>query len=203
LLDQSPVFGEDRNPEKPRRIDMNLKKLVSICLLAALLVGVAVFAFPGGSAAAQSSTPPPKDPQDRINLINARLERMLRLEKATLDRMTRHFERLDLFITRVEALINRAKDNGKDVSALEAALSEFQASESDARLVLNSASDLLAAHPGFDAHGKVTDRETAKTTIADVRTQFKDIRAKIGEAAKNLHEAIKAWREGNPPQTTP
>ena len=182
---------------------MNLKKYLSLSLVAVLLMGIAAFVFPVASVAAQSSTPQPKDPQARINLVNTRLERMLRLEKATLNRMTRHFERLDQFVNRADALIARAKENGKDVSSLEAALADFQAVQSNARLALDSASSLLAAHPGFDADGKVTDRETARTTLADGHTQFKDIRSTIGEGARSLHEAIKAWREANPPQTAP
>jgi hypothetical protein len=181
---------------------MNLKKFLAINLLAALLVGVAVFAFPGGSAAAQSSTPQPKEAQARINLINLRLERMLQLEKDTLARMTRHFERLDLFLARVDSLIARAKENGKDVSTLEAALAEFRVVESDARVILNTVSDLLATHPGFDANGRVTDREMAKTTLEEGHAQFKEIRSTIGEGAKSLREAIKEWREANPPETT-
>jgi len=181
---------------------MNLKKILSIGLLAALLVGATALAFPGGVASAQSSTPQPKDPQARVNLINIRLERMLQLEKATLERMMRHFERLDQFITRVDTLINRAKANGKDVSVLEAALAEFQARESDAKLILSKVTDLLAAHPGFNTNGKVTDRVMARKTLDDGHMQFQDIRSTIVEAAKNLREAIKAWREAYPPQTT-
>jgi TolA-binding protein len=182
---------------------MNLKKFLSISLVAVLIVGVAAFAIPGGSAAAQSPTPQPNSvPQARINLLNARLERMLRAEQATLERMTRHFDRLDRFITRVDTLIEKAKANGKDVSALEAALSDFQAKEGDARVVFNAASSLLAAHAGFDANGKVTDRAKARTTLDDAHAKFQDIRAIILDAARNLHDALKAWREANPPATT-
>ena len=182
---------------------MSLKKLLSISLLAALLMGVAAFAFPAGSVAAQSSTPQPKDPQARINLVNIRLERMLRLERATLNCISRNFERLDRLVRRGDALIARAKDNGKDVSSLESALAEFQAVEGDARLALDSVSSLLASPAGFDANGKVTDRETAKATLEEGHAQFQDIRSTIGEGARNLQEAFKAWREANPPQSNP
>ncbi len=181
---------------------MNLKKFLSISLVAVLIVGVAAFAMPGGSAAAQTPTPQPTVPQARIGLANARLERTLQAEQATLERMTRHFDRLDQLVTRVETLITRAKENGNDVSALETALAEFKSEESDARVVLNSASSLLAAHPGFDANGKVTDRAVAKTTLDDGHTKFQDIRAVIVDGAKNLRDALKAWRAANPPQTT-
>ena len=181
---------------------MNLKKFLSISLVAVLIVGVAAFAIPGGNAAAQTPTPQANVPQARINLVNARLERMLQVEQATLERMTRHFDRLDQFTARVETLISKAKDNGKDVTALEAALAEFKAKESDARVVLNSVSSLLAAHPGFDANGKVIDRAVAKTTLDDGHAKFQDIRSIIVDAAKNLHEAVKAWRAANPPQPT-
>ena len=182
---------------------MSLKKLLSVGLLAVLLMGVAAFAFPAGSVAAQSSTPPPKDPQARINLANFRLERMLRLERATLNRITRHFNQLDQFIRRAGTLITRAKENGKDVSALEAAVVEFRAVEGDARLVLDEVKALLASPAGFDANGKVTDRETAKATLEEVHTKFQDIRSTIGDGARNLHEAFKSWREANPPQDNP
>ena len=182
---------------------MNLKKFLSISLLAALIVGAAVFAFPAGTVAAQSPTPQPQDPQTRINLVNIRLQMMLRLEKATLNRMTRRFDRLDQLITRVETLVDRAKENGKDVAALEAALTEFKAKESEARGVLDSVSSLLEVHPGFDDNGKVTDRETARTTLEDGHAQFQEIRSIMGDSLKNLQEAVKAWREANPPEATP
>ncbi len=182
---------------------MNRKKFLAMSLTAVLLVSVIAFAFPSGNAAAQSPTPQPNDPQSKLNIIDARLQRMLRLEKATLARMRRNFERLDRFITRVDALIIKAKNNGKDVAALEAAVAEFQARESEARVVLDSATSLLAAHPGFDANGKVTDRETARKTLEEGHKQFKEIRSTIGEAAKDLHEAVKAWREANPAEPAP
>lgn len=182
---------------------MNLKKFLAISLTAVLVVSVIAFAFPSGDAAAQSPTPKPNDSQTKLNIIDARLQRMLRLEKVTLTRMTRNFERLDRFITRVDVLIDRARNNGKDVAALEAAVAEFQAKESVARVVLDSATSLLAAHPGFDANGKVTDREAARTTLDEGHNKFKEIRSTIGAAAKDLHAAVKAWREANPAEPAP
>ncbi len=121
-------------------------------------------------------------------------------------RQLRIYERMgrtDEFVERVQKLIDRAKENGKDVSAVQAALDAFKAAVKDAQPIYESIKGIINSHPGFDSNGKVTDPEKAKETVKAIHEKFKEIRETMNGAGKALHEAIKAFREANPrPQPT-
>ena len=56
-----------------------------------------------------------------------------RVSSAIYERMGQRFEREDEFIEKAQKLIDRAKENGKDVSAVQAALDAFEAALKDAQ----------------------------------------------------------------------
>ena len=173
---------------------MLFRKTILLALVAAL--GLAAMPFVSVSAAGEYDPTPP--PQGKIS--NERLERVWARQLRIYERMGR----TDEFVERVQKLIDRAKENGKDVSAVQAALDAFKAAVKDAQPIYESIKGIINSHPGFDSNGKVTDPEKAKETVKAMHEKFKEIRETMNGTGKGLHEAIKAFREANPrPQPTP
>jgi hypothetical protein len=170
------------------------RKTILLALVAVL--GLAAMPFVSASAAGEYDPTPPPDRQ----ISNERLERVWA-------RQLRIYERMghtDEFVARAQKLIDRAKANGKDVFAVQAALDAFKAAMKDAQPIYESIKGILNSHQGFDSNGKVTDLEKAKETVKAVHEKFKEIRETMNGTRKELHEAIKAFREANPrPKSTP
>jgi len=172
------------------------KKTVLFALIAAL--GLASMPFITAAAAGEYDPTPP--PAERGKISNDRLERVWARQFRIYERMGR----TDEFIERVQKLINRAKANGKDVTALQAALDAFRTAAKDTQPIYDSIKGIINSHQGFDGNGKVTDPEKAKETVEALHEKFKEIRETMNGTGKALHEAIKAFRQANPrPQPTP
>jgi len=164
-------------------------------LVMVMVLGMAAMPFVIVSAAGEYDPTPP--PQGKIS--NERLERAWARQLRTYERMGR----TDGFVARVQKLIDRAKENGKDVSAVQAALDAFKAAAKEAQPIYESIKGIINSHQGFDNNGKVTDPEKAKETVKAMHEKFKEIRDAMNGTGKALHEAIKAFREANPrPQPT-
>ncbi len=176
-----------------------MKTLFKKTILLALVAAVGLASLPFVSAAAQSSTPTPVPPPQG-QLSNARLERIWA-------RQLRHYQRMgrvNVLVDRVQMLIDRAKANGKDVSAVQAALDAFKAALKNAQPIYESAKGIVGPHQGFDENGKVTDPVLAQQTVLAMRAKFQEIRTALNGTGKALREAIQAFRQANPrPWTTP
>jgi hypothetical protein len=174
------------------------RKTILFALVAAL--GVAAAPFVNASAAgAYDPTPPPQG-----GVSNERLERVWARQLRIYERHGQGFERDDAFTGRVQGLIDRAEANGKDASAIQAALDAFEAASQHAQPIYESAESIVTSHQGFDETGKVTDSEQAQETIQAMRQKFEEIKNAMNGTRKALHEAIRAFREANPrPQSTP
>jgi len=167
---------------------MFFKKTILLAMVAAL--GVASLPFVSVSAAgANDPTPPP-----RGQVLNARLELIWARQLRAYERMGR----ADTFVERVQTLIDRAKENGKDVADVQAALDAFDAALKDTKPIYESINGIVNSHQGFDENGKVTDLEKAKETVQAMREKFKAIHDAMDGTGKALHEAIRAFREANP-----
>jgi hypothetical protein len=174
------------------------RKTILFALVAAL--GIAAMPFVSISAAREYDPTPP--PQGQIS--NERLERAWARQLSIYERLGRAFERDDAFIEKVQGLIDRAEANGKDVSAVQAALDAFEAALQEARPIYESANGIVNSHQGFDEEGKVTDPEQAQETVTAMREKLKEIKDTMGGTGKALREAIRAYREANPrPEPTP
>jgi len=174
-----------------------LRKTILLALVAALAsLGVAGMPFVSVSAAGMNDpTPPP-----RGELTNERLEKIWAHQMRVYEKMGKS----DEFVEKVQQLIDRAGQNGKDVSGVQAALDEFEAALKDAKPVYESANGIVNSHQGFDANGKVTDPEKAKETVRQMAEKLKEIKEAMGGTGKALRDALKAFREANPrPERTP
>lgn len=168
------------------------KKTVLFALVAAL--GLASLPFVSASAAGayDPTVPPQKQP------TTEKLEQVWARQLERYERMGQRFERSDEFIAKAQKLIDRAKSNGKDVSALQTALDAFEAAVQKAHPIYESAKGIVNSHQGFDANGKVTDPAKAQETIKAMHAKFQEIKADMNGTGKALHEAIRAFREANP-----
>jgi hypothetical protein len=165
------------------------RKTVLLALVAAVAtLGVASLSFGSVSAAGQGQIS-----NERLEKVWARQLRIYALVGRT-----------DNFVEKVQQLIERAAENGKDISALQAALDTFEASLKDAQPIYESVKGIVNSHQGFDENGKVTDAEKAQETVRAMGEKMKEIRAAMDGTGKSLREALKAFRQGNPrPEKTP
>src|SRR3990172_6191683 len=105
--------------------------------------------------------------------------------------------------SKLQERIDEAAENGRDVSAFQAALDAFEASSKSAKPIYDSISGIVALHQGFDANGKVTDSEQAEVTLQAIRAKLKELKSAMGGTGKALREALKAFREANKPTDAP
>lgn len=106
----------------------------------------------------------------------------------------------NLSINQTHEWISRLQSEGKDVSALQAAVSVFETQVRAAEAAHNNAQRIADAKIGFDANGKVVDEAQAKQTLQDIRDGMRECRDTVNPAAREFHEAIKAYLQSLRPQ---
>lgn len=173
-----------------------MKQLFTKTVLYALIAALAVAAMPFSNVSAMSKNNLTTPAAGEVS--NERLEQVWARQLRAYDRLGKGFDRADRFIAKAQNLIDRASQNGKDVTALQAALDAFEASTKAAHPIYESANGIVNSHQGFDENGKVTDPEKAKETIKSMDEKLKEIRAAMDGTGQALREAIKAFREANP-----
>ena len=168
-------------------------------LLGALIVALALAALPLASAyaAAQNDTATPPAPQD-LATANARLELVFASQKYRVELIGLSIDNANILFTRAQKLIDRAKSNGKDVSAVQTAFDAYKAAFENGKPIYAQARAVLDTHTGFDANGKVTDAEQARTTVKSLGGFLKQYGDTVGAARKALRDAIQAFRQANP-----
>ena len=175
---------------------MIFKKTILVAVIAALGVGTPSFF----SVSAAGLNAPVSLAQQQRQITNERLERIWARQL----RLYKRMGRVDEFIERVQKLIERAEANGKDASAVQAALDAFAAAVKDAKPIYESMKGIVNSHQGFDENGQVTDPEKAQETVQSMHEKFQEIKSIMNGTGQALREAIKAFREANPrPTQTP
>ena len=112
-------------------IKIFFKNTILLALVAALaMLGMA--SLPVISVSAAGSQDPTPQPERQIT--NERLEKIWAHQLRLYERMGKTYE----FIEKVQKLIDRAEANGKDVSALQAALDAFADAWKDAKPIYES-----------------------------------------------------------------
>ncbi len=179
---------------------------IAMWLRKGLLAGVAVamslaFLPLEGAYALVSTDPGTPTPPAASQISIERLQTVWAREQAAYNRIGRLLDRADLLIPRIQTLLDRAKANGKDVSAVQAALDAFAAAVKQVHPIYESGKGIIASHSGFDASGNVTDSAVALETVQDLHATLKEIRQTIGTTLKDLRSAIRAYRQMNSPAT--
>jgi hypothetical protein len=178
-------------------IKVNFTRLMALGLLVLSLVGVMALAFPtqvAQAAALDEPAPPPDGQALTPEMMEKALARAVKLH----ERQEKLFAGTDKLQTRLETLVEKAGEAGKDVSAVETALGNLETAKAAARSAYDNAGAILDTHAGFDADGKVVDEAAARTTLEGYRAASKEVRETLGGAMKELKEAFKAFREANP-----
>lgn len=132
-----------------------------------------------------------------------RLQQAWAREQRIYHRLTRFYDNIDARLERGQQLIDKAQANGKDVSALQAALNTFEAAVKQAQPIYESTKGIVSSHQGFDANGNVVDPVKAFQTVLDMRDKLKEVRLIILPPAKALRQAIRDFRAANQPVATP
>lgn len=180
-----------------------MKNMFKKTLLLALAAALTVASLPLASVSALGLDDP-KPPRPDGQVANEKLEQVWARQQSVYEKIGKGFDRDAEFTERVQKLIDRARENGKDVSAVQAALDAFEAAVKQAHPVYESGKGIINSHQGFDASGKVTDPEKARETVRAMGEKLKEIKTAMNGTGKALREAIKAFREANPrPAKTP
>jgi chromosome segregation ATPase len=181
------------------KITSFFKKVILVALVTALALAV----LPVSSAFASGLNDLTDLPPDASRLTGERLEQVWAHLQRVYERQGRLLDRADQMVERFQNLIDRMNENGKDITTLQAALDAFEEGLKDAHPVYESAKGIIHSRQGFDADGKVTDREKALETIKELRDKLKEVHQLIGEPGKALREAIKAYRDARHPADLP
>ena len=159
-------------------------------ILSAIIVALGLASLPNFSAGAAGLD----EAQVQREITKERLEKIWARQITAYNRLGK----TDQFIEKVQKLIDRASANGKDVSALQAALDAFAEAWKDAKPTYESMTGVVTSHQGFDENGKVTDLEKAKETVQSMREKMQEVKAILDGSGKALRDAIQAFREANP-----
>jgi uncharacterized protein len=176
---------------------VKLSSLFKKTILIALVAALALATLPVTSAYASGLHDPTNPPAESTQLSNERLERVWFRLQRVYGRQGQVLNRADGMTERFQNLIDRMNENGKDTTALQAALDAFEEALKEAHPVYESAKGIINSHQGFDADGKVTDQEKAVETVKELRDKTQEVREIISKPGKALREAIRAFRERN------
>jgi len=174
-----------------------MKNMFNKMILAVLTAALVFAAFPVTSAYAQGENPP------KGELTNDKLEQVWARQLKNYEKIGKGFEDTDALIEKFQTRIDKAAENGKDVTALQSALDAFESALKGAKPTYESMSGIANSHQGFDANSKVTDAEKAKSTVQAMRTKMEELKSAMGGTGKALHEALKAFRAANKPAGAP
>jgi hypothetical protein len=170
---------------------------VKVLLSAAILATAAFNLIPAGSVFADDTTPPQPNQQAE----KKPLDQVFKLEQKAHDHQGDMITKAVSASSKMSELIARAKSNGKDTTALEKALADFNAKIGEIRLAFDRTGKLIKDHQGFDASGTVTDREQAVKTVDAVHKGNQEVRQSLAEAVKNLKGVGEEYRKANPRPT--
>ncbi|PWH17104.1 MAG: hypothetical protein DDG60_02995 [Anaerolineae bacterium] len=174
----------------------HLKKLFLLFTLLSL-VWLALPAQTVLAAGPQTPSTPSTPSPERAK---ARLEWAFANQKLAVERIRINLEYQDEFIAGIEERIAQAKEQGKDVSAVEQALAAYKQALVQAQPYYQQALALVQAQAGFDSNGKVTDLEKARQTVQALAESLKQYRQTLREPLQALREALKTLR---PQKTEP
>jgi hypothetical protein len=184
------------NTKEAQVLDNTLRARKAV--LAAAIVALAAATVPPLNAEAQAMLDPGNPPAANEQR-GWRLERAWARQQWLHDRLSYMFDHTQQRIDRAQDFIDRAEANGKDTSAIQAALDAFANAISEARPIFESAKGLVSAHRGFDDSGRVTDASLAAETVQSMAEKLREIRDVLLDPTRGMRDAIRAFWEANRP----
>jgi hypothetical protein len=167
----------------------------SLSITGLLLAGV-IAAAPTSTALAAPGTPPAKQGQS-AQTADARLEQAYQREQTWLNQQADNLTKMNDVADKVQQFITTQQGKGKDVTALQAALTTFKSQIATAQSTHKTAANVLSTHTGFDANGKVTDTVQARQTVLEARQALRAAHDVMQQAVTDLHRAVRDWRQAN------
>ena len=166
---------------------LTLGRTALLFTVGALLVFGAIFTTPVTTALAAPAAPP----------TDALLSRRYKLDQAWLNGQATNLNKAADLVTAIQSLITEAQARSIDTTSLEAALAAYQSQLTTAGASHTSAANLLAAHAGFDANGKVTSRPAASQTVHSATQALKDAHGLLVSSTRSLLGAVIAFETTN------
>ncbi len=174
------------------------QKIVAGLSVSGLVLAGIIAAAPTHAAYAAPATPPA--PAQTEQTRNARLERVYQREQQWLNTQQDNLNKMNNIADKVLQFITTQQGKGKDVTALQAALTTFKSQIATAQASHAIAAGALNTHVGFDVNGKVTDAAQARQTLLDARQSLRDAHNVMRQAIYDLHRALRTWRQANGPK---
>jgi len=162
---------------------------LSLLVLASLLVGGLSLALPANALALGAS-----------NTADEALTKAYQTEQKWLNEQQQAINKADQAAAQVQQVADKAAQAGLDVTALQNALATFNGALAEVKSGHQTASDLLAAHNGFDGEGNVTDRQAARVTVLDAKQALWKAHVSLSQAVRNLYQAVREWKQATLPQ---
>ena len=129
---------------------------------------------------------------------NAKLELAFVREKSILARIGEASNNFNLVTSDMQTLLDKAKSNGKDVSAVQSALDAFKTAFQTGKPYFDQANTILTSQTGFDNLGKVLDVEKAKSTVKSLREILIKYNDSVKISRQSLRNAVRNFRLANP-----
>jgi uncharacterized protein len=177
------------------KIVYQLKKFTLLVLVLALTLVAMPMSTVSAARLTTDDTPPTNSVEKTVRLASV----WERLQNAYV-RQGLRLDRSNNFIDMIQSRIDQANQNGKDTSAVQAALDVFAQAIKDVNPIHQRAKGIIASHKGFDVSGKVTDRIQALETVQSLGQSLKEVRDLVSNPFKLLLDALKAFREANHPE---
>jgi len=176
------------------KIKYGLWKFSLLSLIITLTM--AILPVPSVSAAGllADDTPPPST-SDRTLRLSFVWERL----QIAYDHQGLRLDRAKAFLVILQDRLDLANKNGKDTSAVQAALDVFSQAIKDANPIHQNAKGIISSHKGFDSDGKLTDRIQALETIRSLGRSIQEVRGLVSNPLKLLRDALIAFRAANRP----
>ncbi len=166
------------------------RTLIGAGVLAGLILAVVAVALPGTAAYAAPAGAP-------LEQNGIRLENLLKREQIILNNQQERLNLSNQVVTAAQTWISRLQGQGKDVTALQNALTAFQARLAQAQTSFTTAQNTLNAHNGFDANGKVTDRAQALQMVTEAGRAERQFHLTITQATITFRQAVRQYRQAN------
>lgn len=176
-----------------KKMNSLLKK--SLITLVVLAIGLA--ALPLSGVAAAGLNEPANPPTSQTKPDYSRLERIWQREQLRYQREGTLLSKADGFISKVQALLDKASQKGWDVSTVQAALNAFASVIPAAQTAHEPGQAIIDAHSGFNANGEVTDPATALETVKSLAQVLKATRTAMNGTGRALWQAIRDLRQSH------
>jgi hypothetical protein len=170
------------------------KTFVTLSTLAAVvaLAFAGLLAWPSTAYAA-----PPAQTPEPPRFEGRRLEYALQRHKLHLQNQQLRIDFAHEAADQAQRWIDFLKGQGKDTSALEAALAEYERQLDAAQASWDRANSILTTAAGFDSNGQVTDPVQARETLMDANDAMIQTHRILVDAARAFHRAVFNYRTAN------